>query len=160
MARVLTWIVGGVGVVVAALVGLVWVSGLGEVAYPEKVVAGDLRTDVEPLISRWPVLGDPVEVSWMGGTLGESRAPGPSTFWIDAVLALEPELTDTWVATYPLVPAHDPPDLVEGVAGHQPSGPLLRADELDAAFSGDGWWTRVYLAPEDRRLVLVAVRAP
>jgi hypothetical protein len=121
---------------------------------------GELRTDVAPLISRWPVLGDPVEAWWMAGTLGDTRAPGPSVVWIDAVVTLEPELADAWVAAYPPVPAHDLPHLVEGVAGYQPAGPLLRADELDAAFSHGDWLTRVYLDVGERRLVLVAVQAP
>jgi hypothetical protein len=158
VVRVLTWIVGGVGAVAALFVGLVWVSGWGEVAYPEKVAVGELRRDVEPLISGWPMLGDPVEAWWMAGTLGDGRAPGPSVSWIDAVVTVEPELVDDWVAAYPLVPAHDLPDLVEGLAGHQAAGRLLRADELDAAFSRGDWLTRVYLDPGERRLVLVAVQ--
>jgi hypothetical protein len=35
---------------------------------------------------------DLVEIWWMAGTLGDSRAPGPSVFGTDAVVTIEPEL--------------------------------------------------------------------
>ena len=160
MGKVLAWVAGGVTAVAALVAVLAWAGGVGGVAYPQKVAIGGVRTDVAPLTSRWPLLGDPVEAWWRGGTLGDSRAPGPSTVWIDAVVTLEPEVVEAWVATYRLVPANDPPDLVEGVASHQPAGPLVRADELDAAFHRGDWSARVYLDPAQRQLVLVALRPP
>lgn len=161
MVRVLAWVAGGVAVVAATLVAaFALAGGTGGVAYPQKVATGGLRTDVAPLTAHWPVLGDPVRAWWMAGTLGDSRAPGPSTSWIDAVVTLEREVVEIWVATYPLVPADDLPDLVGSVAAHQPAGPLLRADELDAAFHQGDWSARVYLDPTRQRLVLVAVHAP
>lgn len=40
----------------------------------------------EPLTKRFSVLADPREVQWMSGTYGNPRNPGPSTYWIDAVI--------------------------------------------------------------------------
>ena len=51
---------------------------------------GKLREEASPLTSRFPALGTPIKVRWMSGTLGTS--PGPSTYWIDAVVWVTPEV--------------------------------------------------------------------
>ncbi|MGH3924653.1 MAG: hypothetical protein ACRDTT_17630, partial [Pseudonocardiaceae bacterium] len=55
----------------------------------QKSGSGELRTDEEPLTKRFSVLEAPLEVRWMSGTYGSSRNPGPSTYWIDAVITLD-----------------------------------------------------------------------
>ena len=50
--------------------------------------SGGLRTDSDPLTKRYAVLGTPRGVTWVSGTVGDERVPGPSTYWIDAVVVL------------------------------------------------------------------------
>jgi hypothetical protein len=75
-----------------------------------------LRTDLDPLTKRFPAIGQPTSATWESGTLGDSRAaPGPSTYWIDAVVALEPQVATTLRSTSSDAgPAG--PDLVQAVA--------------------------------------------
>lgn len=47
---------------------------------------GVLGADIEPLTKRFAELGTPVKVHWKSGTLGSDAAPGPSSYWIDAVV--------------------------------------------------------------------------
>ena len=53
---------------------------------------GTLRTDLEPLTTRFAALGAPVSAQWSSGTMGDSRVPGPSTYWIDAVVVVSPDV--------------------------------------------------------------------
>ncbi len=49
-----------------------------------------MRTDLEPLTKRFSALGGPVSATWMSGTMGDARVPGPSTYWLDAIVELAP----------------------------------------------------------------------
>lgn len=100
-------------------------------ALRREVRHGQLRTDLEPLTKRFPALDTPEQVRWLSGTYGDGRAPGPSTYWIDAVITLSQNKTDE-LKTF-----------------HTSAG-------LDKAFSHDTWVVKAYLVPDDHRLVLVA----
>jgi len=58
-------------------------------AVAEKSGTGERRNDVEPLVRRFPLLGQPVAAVWYSGTMGSDDAPGPSTYWIDAVVTVD-----------------------------------------------------------------------
>ncbi|WP_146087657.1 hypothetical protein [Thermomonospora echinospora] len=50
-----------------------------------------VRTDREPIARRFPALGDFRQVHWLGGVVGgapsaRDTVPGPSTYWIHAVV--------------------------------------------------------------------------
>ncbi len=49
---------------------------------------GIIRHDLEPIISRFPVFSNAVSSMWLSGTIRDDRVPGPSTYWIDAVIVL------------------------------------------------------------------------
>lgn len=126
-----------------------------EPAMPTKSGTGELRTDLEPLAKRFPLLSGMAEkAEWMSGTLGDDRVPGPSTYWIDAVVTL-PAATVAEIgggagergAT---------PSVVEGLRDRLPGGPYLTGDALDDAFSAGKWATTAYLAKEANTVVLVA----
>ncbi len=112
----------------------------------QPVKQGDnvLRHDLEPLIKRLPVLADAPSASWASGTLGESRAPGPSLYWIDAVV----ELDD---ATYSQAEAIGgavtplPDSLHELVRPEASDGAYASHSGLDEFFSDGGWQATAYL---------------
>ncbi|WP_218920342.1 hypothetical protein [Lentzea guizhouensis] len=117
---------------------------------------GELRTDLEPLTTRFAALGTPEQARWMSGTLGSDRAPGPSTYWIDAVITLPESKIDELRSAYGPESAGKAPDVVDGLRAVLPSGSFLTSDRLDQAFTADKWFAKAYLVPDDRALVLVA----
>lgn len=120
----------------------------------EKRGADEIRTDTNPLTSRFSALGTPVSVAWMSGTVGD--APGPSTYWIDAVVELDESvaaaLREQAPATTDLAPG-----VVEPLLDRLPDGPLLRSPALDQAFRESGFWSEAYLAQDEPVLVLVSL---
>lgn len=123
----------------------------------EKIGDGELRTDLEPLTKRFPALGEPVGAEWMGGTLGD--APGPSTYWIDAVIEVDPAVADELRATYAPEAVSTPPDVVSAIQDRIPEGTWLSSDALDLAVSGGGYSTDVYVAQDEPFVVLAAIGA-
>lgn len=122
----------------------------------QKSGSGELRTDEEPLTKRFPLLEAPFEVQWMSGTYGDSRNPGPSTYWIDAVITLDDDQIDDLTAAYSPAPTGQTPSVVDGMKEHLPPGPFQTSDALNVAFNEGRWWARAYLDPQSTKLVLVA----
>ncbi|GGM93088.1 hypothetical protein GCM10009721_18820 [Terrabacter tumescens] len=120
-----------------------------------KTGTGDVRTDLDPLIKRFDALGRPVSATWMSGTLG-GDAPGPSTYWIDAVVKVTPETAATLRATSP-EPTTETPAVEDGVRSALPSGQLLRSTALDALFAQGSFRAKAYLAADSDTVVLVAL---
>lgn len=117
---------------------------------------GQERTDLEPLTSRIPALDGVVGATWFSGTLGSDDVPGPSLYWIDAVVTLPPGAADELRATLDLAPASGRPEVVDDLATHVPAE-LLVGPELDEAFSDGGWRTTAYLEQSGDDVVLVIV---
>ena len=120
-----------------------------------KTGTGDVRTDLEPLTKRFSALGTPVSATWMSGTVG-GDAPGPSTYWIDAVVEVTPETAATLRAASP-EPTTETPDVEDGVRSALPSGQLLRSTSLDALFAQGSFRAKAYLAADSDTVVLVAL---
>lgn len=118
--------------------------------------SGELRTDAEPLTKRFPVLKTPLEAQWMSGTYGNPQNPGPSTYWIDAVITLDDNQINDLMSSYFPVSNGQTPSVVDGMKEHIPPGPFLTSDALNAAFKEGQWWARAYLDPQSHKLVLVA----
>lgn len=117
-----------------------------------------LRTDEEPLTRRFPGLGGPVSARWQSGTLGDDRlVPGPSTFWIDAVVELEPRVADR------LRSAASPtgvgqPELTPDVAGEAPDGqPEAVAGLGHGSGVADGWTVEAWLVEGTDTVLLSAI---
>lgn len=117
---------------------------------------GEVRTDLEPLVQRFPVLGTPSAARWMSGAYGRADVPGPSTYWIDAVVTLSAADVERVEATYAPTDQGRSPDVVEGMRGRLPEGPFLTGDALDAAFAHERWYASAYLDRKSGELVLVA----
>jgi hypothetical protein len=122
----------------------------------QKSGSGELRTDAEPLTTRFSLLDAPLRVRWMSGTYGSPRNPGPSTYWIDAVVTLEVAEVEELVATYSPAPTSDVPDVVNAMEEHLPPGPFHVSPTLDDALGEGGWWVSAYLDPRAATLVLAA----
>jgi hypothetical protein len=124
----------------------------------QKSGSGELRTDAEPLTTRFAILDAPLQVRWMSGTYGHPRNPGPSTYWIDAVIALDAAAAQELMSTYSPAPTSDIPNVVDGMHEHLPPGPFHVSSTLDDAFSQGPWRASAYLDPQAATLVLVATR--
>ena len=122
----------------------------------QKSGSGELRTDEEPLTKRFSVLEAPFEAQWMSGTYGDSRNPGPSTYWIDAVITLDEDHIDDLTTAYSPASTDQAPSIVDGMKEYLPPGPFQTSDALNAAFKEGRWWARAYLDPQSNTLVLVA----
>ncbi|WP_152361346.1 hypothetical protein [Microlunatus speluncae] len=116
---------------------------------------GELRTDPEPLRKRFPELGPSFEAQWMSGQYGDERAPGPSTYWIDAVIALPSDRASRLLTAYAPVETTEAPAVVDGLRSRLPAGPLLTSAALDAAFAPDEGSARAYLDRATYTLILV-----
>jgi hypothetical protein len=119
----------------------------------------EVRHDVAPLTSRFPVLGTPVSASWVtwnSSVSNDRSVPGPSTSWIDAVVHLDPHVTTNLVAQYVPIPAGTKPDVQQLLRPELPPGRFLTSTRLDAAFTTVGWASSAFLDPMANVLVLVS----
>lgn len=126
---------------------------------PKQIDERGLRTDPEPLLRRFPGLGQPASVRWMSGTTGTSGI-GPSTYWIDAVVELTPDA----IATLKPLATGDralPSGLVDGIATAVPAGRTLGSDALDARLvqgaTQAGWGVKAVLIEGTSTLVLAGL---
>lgn len=122
---------------------------------PFKVGTRVFKTDVAPLVTRFPALDGAVAACWQSGTFGESRVPGPSTYWIDAVVTMPPATVEQWRRQHATQPVTAQPDVFEDMIGRLPEGPLTASPGLDAVFDVGTWYAKVFLGP-DGKVVLVA----
>jgi hypothetical protein len=118
---------------------------------------GTERHDLDPLTSRIPALKGVVDATWYSGTFSTRDVPGPSTYWIDAVVTLPPGAADELRGTLDLTTATATPDVVGALDPALPTGEeLLVGEELDEAFSYGSWLSTAYLSATGDTLVLVA----
>lgn len=81
-----------------------------------------VRHELEPLTKRFPALGPPVAASWVSGDWGSPRMPGPSLYWIDAIVEVSSATADGLEASYRPVPTANQPDVLETLRGRLPPG--------------------------------------
>jgi hypothetical protein len=124
-------------------------------SHVEKNGSGERGADLEPLVKRFAALGAPISATWYSGTLGDDDVPGPTSYWIDAVVVLEPAATDSLISKYSAVPTDTRPETVPDLTGDLPSGELLRSPALDAEFSTT-FSTQVWISRESGQVVLTA----
>lgn len=146
---------------VVAAVGLAACSGASPAPAPTATIhknapSGGLRTDSDPLTKRYAVLGTPRGVTWVSGTVGDERVPGPSTYWIDAVVVLAPSTAADLRSRGGDLSSRTV-DVRPDLATVLPSGGLVGSDALDAALSPAGWRTTAGLATDGRTLVFTSV---
>lgn len=128
-------------------------TSAGEAA---KSGTGELREDIEPLLTRFPVLDGIEQARWMSGRFGDPDNPGPSTYWIDAVVTLPADLAAQLRADHTPVRTGETPDVVAGLRDHLPPGPFQSSAALDGAIRHGRWVASAYLDEQTGQLVLVA----
>lgn len=124
--------------------------------------ADQIRHDLEPLTKRFPAIGHPISVTWMGGTLGgqsDSRAtvPGPSDYWIEAIIKLEPATADALRSRYAPMATGAAPKLNENLQNDVPAGPFLTSVAMDKALSNNDWRSSAFLDSGSNTLVMRSV---
>ena len=139
----------------AVLVGSSLTACAPDAAPPvEKNGDGTLRTDLGPLLTRVPRLAAATSALWMSGTLGSDRVPGPSTYWLDAVVALD-DATLQEVSALPGLEVAGSPAVVAGLRASMPEGDLQRSDALDRYFTAPPWYVQAWLARDSKQVVLL-----
>lgn len=119
-----------------------------------KVGSGETRHDLEPLTKRFPVLAGATDASWLSGEL-EGSAPGPTTYWIDAVVTVPEATASTLLATDP-APATTTPEVVTPLAGSVPDG-LRTSSALDDLFAQGDFRGTAWVTADGRTVVLTAL---
>jgi hypothetical protein len=116
-----------------------------------------VRHDLEPLTKRFPALGTPDAASWVSGTMGASDVPGPSTYWIDAIVELNPATATQLSAKYKPIPTTARPEVWNTLTPMLPGGGYLTSDALDEAFASARIRAKVFLAEQASVMVLTAM---
>ncbi|WP_265521581.1 hypothetical protein [Oerskovia flava] len=118
---------------------------------------GEIRTDLEPLTERFSALGSPVGATWLSGTTGDPDVPGPTTYWIDAVVQLDPAVAQALADETTPEETTTAPDVIAALEPSLPDGPLLTGPELNERFAESGFVATAYLNVDDATLVLVTL---
>jgi hypothetical protein len=116
---------------------------------------GDVRHDLEPLTKRFG-LGEPRGATWQGGALAD-RAPGPSTYWIEAVVQLAPGAGAELAERTGAAPT-DPPVVPEELRSALSDGPWVTSPALRSSpVMGGGFSGNAFLDVDDDVLVLLTI---
>jgi len=127
--------------------------------YAEKSGSGERRSDVEPLARRFPLIGEPVAAVWYAGTMGSEDVPGPSTYWIDAVVTVDADTAAQIEASYGLQPTDDVPEVIDSLKADVPVG-LWASPDFNRALTMGGnpsFTTIAYYSPATRQIVISAL---
>ncbi|OHU30228.1 hypothetical protein BKG78_21335 [Mycobacteroides chelonae] len=123
----------------------------------------EIRHDLEPLTKRFAALGQPVSASWIGGTKspdhnGRTDLPGPSSYWLEAVIELDPAVANSLRTKHingqPSQPTQ--PDVKPALQSLTPKGTYFRSDSLDAALTANNWYSKAFLLQDHPTLVLTS----
>lgn len=117
----------------------------------------EVRHDLDPLTKRFPEIGRPVSATWVTWNSASGGFPGPTTYWIDAVMTLEPAATEALVARYQPGTEGKGPHVQQLLRDDVPAGPFVTGAALDRALSTSGWRSSAYLDPPNNRLVISAI---
>lgn len=151
--------------VLASLIGCTTESGPDKpnplVTETNKIGDDPVRHDLGPLVRELPALGSPRSATWMSGTIRpqDSRPspPGKSSYWIEAVVELEPATAADLRGKYLKTATDSRPDLTTPLHESVPQGPFGTSPDLDAAFSAGDWNSTVYLHGGSSILVIRAL---
>lgn len=135
--------------------------GEPNVTTSQRNAASEVRHDLEPLTKRFPILGTPTSAAWVSGTLGDDRVPGPSTYWIDAVVQLPPEKIAALVAKYGTENTGAQPAVDEALKDLVPQGSWLTSPGLEKAprlpEQSGTWNVSYFISQGSSTIVLSAV---
>lgn len=109
------------------------------------------------MTKRFPAIGTPEAVTWVSWNSASSDVPGPTTYWIDAVVTLQPQTTTALVATFQPAADGTTPSVHDMLRSAVPPGPFLTGTALNTALSTSGWAANAYLDRERNQLVINAI---
>lgn len=118
---------------------------------PVKNGGSALNIDLGPLRQAIPALERMERASWTSGTLGDDRLPGRATYWVDAVVQLDPEMA---VQARALADTPSEPVVHPTLERRLPSATFLTSPKLDQLFGGPNWWATAHLVEGRPILVL------
>lgn len=145
----------GLSVFVGAAIAfglLLAACGSGAAKTARKEGSGEIRTDLTPLIERFPALEDAQSARWLSGTYG-GIAPGPSTYWIDAVVDLTDEQY-TQFSAGDMQEAQLPDDFAAELGGEEWN--LVTSDDLQREFTLQSGVVESALDEAGRALIISA----
>ncbi|WP_156750324.1 hypothetical protein [Mycobacterium sp. 852013-50091_SCH5140682] len=122
-----------------------------------KTTSNPVRHDLEPMTRRFPALGSPATASWVSGDMGDPSVPGPSLYWIDAVVELTAETANDLKQRYQPVPTTAAPEVWNTLTEWLPKGGYLASDQLDAAFTTTKLKSKAFLAADIPVVVISAI---
>jgi len=127
------------------------------VAGPAPARLGPVRRDPAPLTKRFGALGSPSAVRWQSGALGTSRAPGPTSFAIHAIVVLAAsDARALEQLTGPVGVPAPASELPRALRGTLPSG-TWRRERLDARLSSREWQVSAWLEVASGTIALTAI---
>ncbi|QZY47815.1 hypothetical protein [Mycolicibacterium austroafricanum] len=122
---------------------------------PAVDVPSEIHSDTAPLTRRFPAIGVPEAVAWVTWTNASRDVPGPTTYWIDAVITLHPQAAAALARD--TTAEGRMPDVAEALRSAVGPGPFVTGAALNEALSTDGWTATGYLDRRRNQLVLNAV---
>lgn len=123
----------------------------------ERGKGGPVRTDLAPLTKRFEALGEPVSAHWQSGTLGGDRAPGPSSYWLDAVVRVRPQTAASLQRRSDGAPTEQPPAVAADLRAELPPGQWLTGEDLNRAFATGGFAGQAFVNAEAATVVLLTM---
>lgn len=109
----------------------------------------EIRHDLDPLTSRFPLIGHPLSASWVTWNDASDRAPGLTTYWIEGVITLDPSTTLALISQYQPTDHGMRPAVQFVLRSDVAAGPFLTGAALDGALGG-----AAYLDQHDNQLVI------
>ena len=122
-----------------------------------KTTKNPVRHELEPLTKRFPALGSPISASWVSGDMGDPEAPGPSMYWIDAIVELTPDAVTALKSKYQPVATTTRPDVWNTLVPMLPAGVYLISSALDEAFTSTKIRAKAYLAEQASVIVITSM---
>ncbi|MDR1077256.1 MAG: hypothetical protein LBL55_01045 [Propionibacteriaceae bacterium] len=122
--------------------------------------SGERRSE-EPLTRRFPLLDGATAAVWYSGTTDSRLAPGPSTYWIDAVITVDDETAATIEADPTLTAAAERPNVVAALRSDLPPDLVTSAALADALLAGGYqhplFAITAFYSPVTRQVVICAI---
>ncbi|QYN35496.1 hypothetical protein K1T35_45555 [Pseudonocardia sp. DSM 110487] len=114
------------------------------------IETAEVRTDHKPIADRFPQLGSFVNTHWVGGRMGSDQIPGPSSYFIEAVVTLDPDDAVQLRSRYDFTRAPTPPQPPASLAPFMERGSTWSTSiELESGFGPSDWVSNVYVSLED-----------
>lgn len=120
-------------------------------ANEREVAATEMRTDIGPLVGRIPSLGSDFTAQWFSNTTFDQRGPGPSSFWINALIT-PAKGVEHLIDGGSLSPST--PDVRDQLAEILPECEWESSTEIDRAWGPLDWDTNVWFCLERDQLVI------